>query len=80
MGVTDFFPVSFHKPSMTSWPERGKIMARKPGKLAFIFATALAVAAFVTINTWAVAKREDGWRALSATGTVYRSSRLSLVY
>ena len=56
-------------------------MARKPGKLAFIFATALAVAAFVAINTWAaVAKHENGWRALSATGTVYRSSRLSLVY
>jgi hypothetical protein len=49
-------------------------MARKPGKLAFIFATVLAVAAFITINTWAVAKREDGWRALSATGTIYRSS------
>jgi hypothetical protein len=55
-------------------------MARKPGKLAFIFATVLAVAAFVTINTWAVAKREDGWRALSATGTIYRSSHVSLAY
>jgi hypothetical protein len=39
-------------------------MARKPGKLAFIFATVLAVAAFITINTRAVAKREDGWKAL----------------
>jgi hypothetical protein len=55
-------------------------MARKPGKLTFIFATVLAVAAFITINTWAVAKREDGWRALSATGTVYRSSNVSLAY
>ena len=45
-------------------------MAPKPAKLAFIFATALLVAAFITINTWAVvAKHEDGWRALSATGT-----------
>jgi hypothetical protein len=43
-------------------------MARKPGKLAFILATVLAAAAFITINTWAVAKREDGWKALSATG------------
>jgi hypothetical protein len=55
-------------------------MARKPGKLAFIFATVLAVAAIITINTWAVAKREDGWKALSATGTIYRSSHLSHVY
>ena len=55
-------------------------MARKPGKLAFIFAAVLVVAAFVTINTWAVAKREDGWRALSATGTIYRSSNLSHLY
>jgi hypothetical protein len=55
-------------------------MARKPGKLAFIFATVLAVAAFITINTWAVAKHNNGWKALSATGTIYRSSHLSLVY
>jgi len=55
-------------------------MAPKPGKLAFIFAAVLVVAAFVTINTWAVAKREDGWRALSATGTIYRSSNLSHLY
>jgi hypothetical protein len=62
-------------------PERGKIMARKPGKLAFIFATVVAVTAFIAINTWAaVAKHEDGWKVLSATGTVYRSSHLSLVY
>jgi len=55
-------------------------MAPKSGKLAFILSTVLAVAAFITINTWAVAKREDGWRALSATGTIYRSSHLSHVY
>ena len=64
---------------MTLTPE-GEDMARKPGTLAFIFATVLAVAAFITINTWAVAKREDGWKALSATGTIYRSSYLSHVY
>lgn len=55
-------------------------MARKPGKLAFILAAVLVVAAFITVNTLAVAKREDGWRALSSTGTVYRASHLSLAY
>lgn len=55
-------------------------MAPKPGKLAFIFATVFVVAAFLTINTWtAVAKHENGWRALSAPGTIYRSG-LSNVY
>jgi hypothetical protein len=55
-------------------------MARKPGKLAFVFATVLAVAAFITINTWAVATHENGWKALSATGTIYRSSHQPPVY
>jgi hypothetical protein len=55
-------------------------MATIPGKTAFILAAVLVVAAFVTINTWAVAKHEDGWRALSATGTIYRSSHLAHVY
>jgi hypothetical protein len=56
-------------------------MTPKPGKIAFIFATVLvAVAAFITINTWtAVAKHENGWRVLSASGTIYRSG-LSNVY
>jgi hypothetical protein len=49
-------------------------MATNSGKLAYICATALLVAAFITLNTWTVvAKREDGWRALSATGTIHRS-------
>jgi hypothetical protein len=51
-----------------------------PSKLAFILAAVLVVAAFVMINTWAVAKHEDGWKALSATGTIHRSSNLSLAY
>ena len=55
-------------------------MARKPGKLAFTFAAVFAVAAFITINTWAVAKHENGWKALSATGTIYRSSHQPPVY
>jgi len=55
-------------------------MARTSSKLTFIFAIVLAVAAFVTINTLAVTKREDGWRALSATGTIHRSSNASLAY
>jgi hypothetical protein len=55
-------------------------MAPKPDKLAFIFATVLVVAAFITINTWtAVAKHENGWKALSAPGTIHRSG-LSSVY
>jgi hypothetical protein len=55
-------------------------MATKPGKLAIICATAFFVAAFITLNTWTVvAKHEDGWRALSATGTIHRSG-LSNVY
>ena len=53
-------------------------MATKAGKLASIFATVLALATFITIT--AAAKREDGWRALSAPGTVYRSSNVSLAY
>src|SRR5438046_1611741 len=48
-------------------------MATKSSKLAFIFVAVLVVAAFVTVNTLAVAKHENGWRALSATGT-HRSS------
>jgi hypothetical protein len=55
-------------------------MARKPGKFAFIFAAIFVVAAFATINTLALAKHEDGWRSLSATGTIHRSSNLSLAY
>jgi hypothetical protein len=40
----------------------------------------LVVAAFITINTWtAVAKHENGWRTLSAPGTIYRFG-LSNVY
>lgn len=55
-------------------------MATKTGKLTFIFATVLLAAAFVTLNTWTVvAKHENGWRALSATGTIHRSG-LSNVY
>ncbi len=55
-------------------------MATQSRKLAFILAAVLVVAAFVTINTLAVAKHEDGWRALSATGTIHRSSQLSVAY
>jgi hypothetical protein len=53
-------------------------MAPKPSNLAFICVTALFVAAFITLNTWTVAaKHEDGWRALSATGTIHRSGLLN---
>jgi hypothetical protein len=55
-------------------------MAPKPGKLAFIFATVLLVAAaIITINTWtAAAKHDNGWKALSAPGTIYRSGLLNV--
>ena len=55
-------------------------MAQKPGKLAFIFAMMVVVATIITVNTLAVAKHENGWKALSATGTIHRSSNLSLAY
>jgi hypothetical protein len=55
-------------------------MVTKSTKLAFILGAVLVVVAFVTVNTLAVAKHEDGWRALSATGTILRSSHLSLAY
>jgi hypothetical protein len=54
----------------------GEDMAPQPVKLAFIFAMALAVAAFITIT--AVAKHEDGWRALSAPGTIHRSGLVNV--
>jgi hypothetical protein len=54
-------------------------MTPKPRKLAFILAAVLAVAAFITINAWtAVAKNENGWRALSAPGTIHRSGLVNL--
>jgi hypothetical protein len=54
-------------------------MALKPGKLAFIFATVLVVAAVISINAWtAVANHENGWKALSAPRTIYRSGLLNV--
>jgi hypothetical protein len=54
----------------------GEDMAPNPVKLAFIFATVLAVAAFITMT--AVAKHENGWRALSAPGTIHRSGLVNV--
>jgi len=49
------------------------------GKLAFIFATVVVVAAFISINTWtAAAKHDNGWKALSAPRTIYRSGLLNV--
>jgi hypothetical protein len=57
----------------------GEDMTPKLRKLAFILAAVLAVAAFITINAWtAVAKNENGWRALSAPGTIHRSGLVNL--
>jgi len=48
-------------------------------KLRFILAAILVVAAFITINAWtAVAQNENGWKALSAPGTIYRSGLVNL--
>jgi hypothetical protein len=55
-------------------------MATKSSKLAFIFAMIVVLATVVTVNTLAVAKHDNGWKALSATGTIHRSSNLSLAY
>jgi hypothetical protein len=54
-------------------------MALKPGELAFISAMVLVVAAFISINTWtAMANHENGWKALSAPRTIYRSGLLNV--
>jgi len=55
----------------------GDDMTLKPRKLAFILAAVLAVAALITINT-SVARNENGWRALSAPGTIHRSGLVNL--
>ena len=52
-------------------------MTLKPRKLAFILGAVLAVAALITINT-SVARNENGWRALSAPGTIHRSGLVNL--
>ena len=54
-------------------------MTPTSGKLRFILAAVLVVAAFITINAWtAVVKNENGWKALSAPGTIHRSGLVNL--
>ena len=53
-------------------------MTPKPRKLASILAAVLAAAALITINMTAVANNENGWRALSAPGTIHRSGLVNL--
>jgi hypothetical protein len=54
-------------------------MTPKPSNLQAILAAVLVVAAFITINAWtAVAKNENGWKALSAPGTIHRSGLANL--
>jgi hypothetical protein len=54
-------------------------MTPKPGKLRFILAAVLVATAFIAINAWtATAKNENGWKALSATGTIHRSGLTNL--
>jgi hypothetical protein len=49
-------------------------MAPKPHNLAFIFATALVVAAFLAITTWTAASNHGTNSAgfIAAKGTIYR--------
>ena len=56
----------------------GDDMTPKSRKLALILAAVLAAAAFITINMTAVANNENGWRALSAPGTIHRSGLVNL--
>jgi hypothetical protein len=54
-------------------------MTPTPSNLQVILAAVIVVAAFITINVWsAVAKNEDGWKALSAPGTIHRSGLVNL--
>jgi membrane-anchored glycerophosphoryl diester phosphodiesterase (GDPDase) len=76
MGITAFFQPFVQEVAMT---REGEDMTPKPRKLAFILAAVLAVTAFITINAWtAAAKNENGWRALSAPGTIHRSGLVNL--
>jgi hypothetical protein len=47
-------------------------MPPKPGKLAFIFTTALVIAAFLAINTWAGVPKSHSNSDASTKGTIYR--------
>src|SRR5262245_12701640 len=72
-----FLPPFVLEVSMTSC-RVGDDMTPKPRKLALILAAVLAVAALITINMKAVANNENGWRALSAPGTIHRSGLVNL--
>jgi len=49
-----------------------------PSKLRFVLAAVLVAAAFIMLNVTVAAKNENGWRALSAPGTIHRSSLMKL--
>ena len=53
-------------------------MTPTPSNLQVILATAIVVAAFIMLNVTVAAKNENGWRALSAPGTIHRSSLMNL--
>ena len=53
-------------------------MTPTSGKLRFILAAVLLVAAFIMLNATVAAKNENGWKALSAPGTIYRSDLMKL--
>ena len=48
-----------------------------PSKLQFILAAVVA-AAFIMLNVTVAAKNENGWKALSAPGTIHRSGLVNL--
>jgi hypothetical protein len=47
-------------------------MAPKPGKLSFIFATVLVIAAFLAITTWAAVPKSHNASPAPTKGTIYR--------
>jgi hypothetical protein len=47
-------------------------------KLRFILAAVLVVAAFIMLNVTVAAKNENGWKTLSASGTIHRSGLVNL--
>jgi len=53
-------------------------MTPTPSNLQVILATVIVVAAFIMINVTVAAKNENGWKALSAPGTIHRSGLVTL--
>jgi len=76
MCVTAFFRLSFRELEHDILPQGEEVMS--PSKLQFILAVVLVVAAFIMVNVTVAAKNENGWKALSAPGTIHRSGLTNL--